>query len=356
MATCLVAMYGDEEPEKEDITSELELLTTLSKYEVCSSSQIAFDKIFEDQMDEATVDLLQITTKKRAQLVNTLSYSGAKPDPRNLLAASSQYFPTIWQLTNSLEAAGDTNINMSAPAKFSWSSVLDKRDRSNMWTQCVFVFELVEVLAHTSFAQWSVAANRAREGPAGKTDAVKSLLVTAGTLDYAATELIPRWRGLDAKTMPPEVQQPVLRCLSTLALAQAQMCKIAYALEAGKLTAPLLAKLYMGMAKLLGDCAAHVRGLDQESFAQLGSDLLEYLGTYPLIAKSQAYCHAAKDHMAKEEYGIATAYAQFAGNCCRDLKPFHSDLLRDHQVHLHSCYDHPTHTMTTNTLRPPHYL
>jgi hypothetical protein len=54
-----------------------------------------------------------MTTKLRDQVVSTLTYSGAKPDPRNLIAATEQYFGQIWKFTKSLEAAGDKNISLA---------------------------------------------------------------------------------------------------------------------------------------------------------------------------------------------------------------------------------------------------
>jgi hypothetical protein len=43
-----------------------------------------------------------------------------------------------------------------------------------MWTQQVFVFELVQVLVHTALAKWSVASARASEA-GGKPEACKML-------------------------------------------------------------------------------------------------------------------------------------------------------------------------------------
>ena len=52
-------MFGEDEKEV-DIASEVSLLSSVSFFDVASSTSIKFENIFVDQMDAATQDLLQV--------------------------------------------------------------------------------------------------------------------------------------------------------------------------------------------------------------------------------------------------------------------------------------------------------
>ena len=56
----LAQMFGDEDAKEVDIASEVSLLSSVSFFDVASSTSIKFENIFVDQMDAATQDLLQV--------------------------------------------------------------------------------------------------------------------------------------------------------------------------------------------------------------------------------------------------------------------------------------------------------
>ena len=53
-------MFGDEDAKEVDIAGEVSLLSSVSFFDVASSTSIKFENIFVDQMDAATQDLLQV--------------------------------------------------------------------------------------------------------------------------------------------------------------------------------------------------------------------------------------------------------------------------------------------------------
>ena len=55
--------------------------------------------------------------------------------------------------------AGDTKLTMKKKLKFSWSSVLDRRERRSQWVKDAFVFEIAEVLVLQALQTSNAASN-----------------------------------------------------------------------------------------------------------------------------------------------------------------------------------------------------
>ena len=187
-----------------------------------------------------------------------MTYEGCKVSPANVIAAVDSYFPSIWQITASMEAAASTNVKLNKPLVFEWTSVLAdnakcdaaaKADKSlgknakgrRMWRNNVLVYEVTEMLVVKALALYNQAGITvgavAADDTSQHTAAATSLRQGAGAMDYIAGTLLPRWIKIPPDR-PPEVLMPMLQSLSKMYIANAQELAVDKALKGPKADFP----------------------------------------------------------------------------------------------------------------------
>ena len=295
----------------------LSITSHLCKFETPTSTKLVFEDIFLGPFNERATDVLQVATKQREALMGSLTYGGSTPDPRAIVASCKEYFPTAWCITESMVHAGDTKLTMKKKLKFSWSSVLDRRERRSQWVKDAFVFEIAEILVLQALQTSNAASNVCVAGD--YSTAAKMLREAAGILVYVADTLLPKWTSM-TPDVPFEVEASVLKALSSTMQAQAQQMAISKALSSGKkLPSSLLAKLCMGCIAFYDESASLLRSLPKAKFDMLDTVLLEVCGVYPKILKGYALQLMAKEHYAKGTFGYAAAYAEEASRVLSQL-------------------------------------
>jgi len=295
----------------------LSITSHLCKFETPTSTKLVFEDIFLGPFNERATDVLQVATKQREALMGSLTYGGSIPDPRAIVASCKEYFPTVWCITESMVHAGDTKLTMKKKLKFSWSSVLDRRERRSQWVKDAFVFEIAEVLVLQALQTSNAASNVCVAGD--YSTAAKMLREAAGILVYVAETLLPKWTSMTAN-VPFEVEASVLKALASTMQAQAQQMAISKALSSGKkLPSSLLAKLCMGCIAFYDESAALLRNLPKAKFDMLDTVLLEVCGVYPKILKGYALQLMAKEYYDKGTFGYAAAYASEASRVLSQL-------------------------------------
>ena len=304
----------------------LNITSHICKFETPTSTKLVFEDIFLGPFNEKATDVLQVATKQRDALMGSLTYGGSTPDPRAIVASCKEYYPTVWCITESMVHAGDTKLTMKKKLKFSWSSVLDRRERRSHWVKDAFVFEIAQVLVLQALQSSNAASNLCAADDYSA--AAQQLREAAGILVYVAETLLPKWTSM-TPDVPFEVEGSVLKAIAKVMQAQAQQMAISKALSMGKkLPSTLLAKLCMGCISFYNEGASLLRSLPKAKFDMLDTVLLEVCGVYPKILKGYAFQLMAKDYYEKGTYGYAAAYAEEALNVFSQLvklqnKPLH---------------------------------
>ena len=151
--------------------------------------------------------LLQRAGRQRLRMSEGMTYEGCKVSPANVIAAVDSYFPSIWQITASMEAAASTNVKLTKPLVFEWTSVLcnnetadakakkEKQPMTNkgrkLWRNNVLVYEVTEMLVVKALALYNQAGITvgavAADDTSQHTAAATSLRQGAGAMDGVGT-------------------------------------------------------------------------------------------------------------------------------------------------------------------------
>ena len=301
----------------------------ISKFSNPLSKKLSFEETFSGPFNEKTMDVLEVASKRREALMSSLTYGGSTPDPRAIVAACKEYYPTVWCITESMVHGSDEPVKMKNKYKFSWTSVLDRRGRVSHWTNPAFVFEMAEILTLQALQTSNVAANCS--AAEDYVSAAKLLREAAGILIYVADTLLPKWESTPA-LVPFEVNSSVLKALAKVMQAQAQQMAIAKVLSSGKkLPSSLLSKLFVGCISYYEDAAGLLRKLPKDDFDQLDTLLLEVCGFLPKVLHATALKLLAVDYYEKGKYGYAATYAQVASKHVSRIAKLKSDQLHNIQ-------------------------
>ncbi len=286
------------------------VLLTFSEFEISTTQAVDFDKTIGGALAYDARQLLIMATTQRQVLVDGLTYEGSRVDPRNVIKGVDAYESTIWRITHSMEASAEANIILHQPLIFSWTSALSAKPKPS--ENQVLVFEVacilvVKALAHHNLAK-DLAGSELHEPKYA--EAAKELKIAAGILDYVGKFLLPKWIS-PPSNKPPEVQIPVVNCLSIMFLGMAQRITIAKAISTN---APksLIAKLFIGAAHLYERALSTLKQLDQSDFEALTPSIFAELKILPSILKGLANKYYGMHFFANEKYADGTAYLSLA--------------------------------------------
>ena len=98
-------------------------LTFLVPFQIPTSEPVSFEAVFGSNLSEDTRNMLSTATAQRKQFLESLTYEGARPDPRNVIAMVDAYIPTAFHILHSLEAHSSDEIVVKSKFNFSWTSV-----------------------------------------------------------------------------------------------------------------------------------------------------------------------------------------------------------------------------------------
>ena len=104
-----MASLYDDELQSEITADTIRITRILSSgihmYDIPTTRSMDFTKIFPGPFDNATTaDVLSVATSHREEAMDSLTYSNASPDPRNVVNSLRTYFPDVWCLTESMES------------------------------------------------------------------------------------------------------------------------------------------------------------------------------------------------------------------------------------------------------------
>ena len=105
-----MASLYDDELQSEITADTIRITRILSSgihmYDIPTTRSMDFTKIFPGPFDNATTaDVLSVATSHREEALDSLTYSNASPDPRNVVNSLRTYFPDVWCLTESMRRA-----------------------------------------------------------------------------------------------------------------------------------------------------------------------------------------------------------------------------------------------------------
>ena len=311
------------------------------EFEVPATTKIDYDKTFGGNLRAEARGLLQRATRQRLRMSEGMTYEGCKVSPNNVIAAVDAYFPSIWQITASMEAAASTNVQLNYPLVFEWTSVLCNNETADakakkekqpmtkkgrkLWRNNVLVYEVTEMLVVKALALYNQAGITvgavAADDTSQHTAAATSLRQGAGAMDYIAGTLLPRWIKIPPDR-PPEVLMPMLQSLSKMYIANAQELAVDKALKGPKaMPQSLMAKLFLGIVDCYHAAATKLRQLTREDFGLVDPALLDFLGFFPAIYRAVAMHYLAEAAYAKEEIGPAVALSHEAYRLMFALHP-----------------------------------
>ena len=105
----MASLYDDElqsEMAADTIRVTRILSSGIHMYDIPTTRTMDFTKIFPGPFDNATTaDVLSVATSHRDEALDSLTYSNASPDPRNVVNSLRTYFPDVWCLTESMRRA-----------------------------------------------------------------------------------------------------------------------------------------------------------------------------------------------------------------------------------------------------------
>ena len=84
----------------------------ISKFSNPLSKKLSFEETFSGPFNEKTMDVLEVASKRREALMSSLTYGGSTPDPRAIVAACKEYYPTVWCITESMVHGSDEPVKM----------------------------------------------------------------------------------------------------------------------------------------------------------------------------------------------------------------------------------------------------
>lgn len=196
-----------------------------------------------------------------------------------------------------------------ASRPFVWTSVLDNRARSAIWTTGQAAFDVVYACVALACAHVDTANRTVVTGNMPDiVQASKHLRTAGGALIDAADKLLVRWDEYIPSAHSPELSAAVLRALGQACVAQAQQCALYKAAADGK-PASLLVKLAAGLADMYRDALRGIQaGVTAGTFGSLDAAFMEHMTVMTDVSAALAEKYLALDCYNTEAYGHAVAH------------------------------------------------
>mmetsp|Transcript_12297 Transcript_12297/g.18421 ORF Transcript_12297/g.18421 Transcript_12297/m.18421 type:complete len:403 (+) Transcript_12297:32-1240(+) len=279
--------------------------TKIMSFKKCLSNELGYEDTLKaiEHMDQAREDI-------------AIELAAGNPNYTNIIAGTQRYIPLITQILYSFEKSPPVSLSVSL--MFDWTTGIGINPRLNfirspvvIWDKCMSIVS--QGLAHANAFHSMV---RVVEGNADTLfmNAASELKKAAGTFLHAANVELPKWIvETTQKEVFPETSSSVCEGLATFCLAEAQQMAIAKALTKDKATPnSLLAKLCVGVAKLMDTSDTIFRNKGQKDYSKIGMPFLAHISLQSSLHRAMADSFLAADAWIKSQYGLAIAHQKRA--------------------------------------------